>query len=271
MSFMEQFYKIMLDLMINEKVETKTYRNADATSAYFINNKFLNYIDQIKSGALQSEFAYKFSGENLANYIKEGGLDGPIAGSILVQDYSFDGEKRKPKILTIDDFKRTYVRQSSLGENKFFRDNLIMVGAEVPEWLVVGDFELEGVSGSSFYEKVTKVKAGDKILFPFDPNDDMKKQLEEYVLVGSDQPYWTIDREHIYKQCDGNGWFLSNQVYDFYEQDNEHFLSFEADEDDEFAHDFDELEDDIEELEKFGEYLPEEFEDEDSDDTNKEM
>lgn len=271
MSFMEQFYKTMLELMLAEKVDVKTYRNADATSAYFINNRFLNYMDQIKSGALQSEFAYKFSVDNLADYIKEGGLDGPIEGSVLVQDYSIDGKTREPKILAIDDFKRTYVRQSSSEENKFFRDNLIMVGAEVPNWLVVGDFELEGVSGSSFYEKVTKVKAGDRILFPFDPMDDIKKQLEEYVLVGADQPYWTIDRDDTYKQCDGNGWFLSSDIYDFYEQDDEHFLSFESDEEDEFAHDFDELEDDSEELEEFGEYLPEEFEDEDSDDSNLEL
>lgn len=271
MSFMGQFYKIMLDLMINEKVDVKTYRNADATMACFINNIVLNFIDQIKGGVLQSEFAYKFSSENLADYIKEGGLDGPIAGSVLVQDFSIDGKKREPKIISIDDFKRTYVRQSEDSENKFFRDNLIMVGAEVPNWLVVGDFELEGVSGSSFYEKVTKVKAGDKILFPFDPMDDIKKQLEEYVLVGADQPYWTIDRDDIYKQCDGNGWFLSSDIYDFYEQDDEHFLDCEAVEDDEFAHDFDELEDDSEDLEEFGEYLPEEFEDEDSDDSNMEM
>lgn len=286
---MEQFYKIMLELMLAEKVDVKTYRNADATSAYFINNRFLNYMDQIKSGALQSEFAYKFSVDNLADYIKEGGLDGPIEGSVLVQDYSIDGKTREPKILAIDDFKRTYVRQSSSEENKFFRDNLIMVGAEVPNWLVVGDFELEGVSGSSFYEKVTKVKAGDKILFPFDPMDDIKKQLEEYVLVGADQPYWTIDREDIYKQCDGNGWFLSSDIYDFYEQDDEHFLSFESDEEDEFegdfdatenfddaedefAHGFDGLEDEeAEELEEFGEYLPEEVEDEDSDDSNMDL
>ena len=72
MSFMGQFYKIMLDLMINEKVDVKTYRNADATMACFINNIVLNfevdYVDVVIINDSEDTLV-SFTAQEFSNYL----------------------------------------------------------------------------------------------------------------------------------------------------------------------------------------------------------
>ena len=222
MSLTSVFFDRMTYLMMNDKVEVTTVRNADATEVIgFIDSRALNLYDQLTSGVLNSEFKNYFTNSNLFSlYVQNGGL-GDSEFKVLTQDCDLHGNKRESKLLSVQEFKENFPRQSEENSHKYFRKNEVFIGAKVPEWLVIGTLEFDDVPADYINGKKTFVRAGDMILFPYERDVDIKEQLEEIMENGFESSYWGVGSGRTYKECDENGVFKSKSVCEFYELDYE--------------------------------------------------
>ena len=217
MSLTEAFFGRMVDLIEKEKIEVKMVRNADATKVCgFIDSQALELIEQLNSGVLNSECSNYFTKSNLFSlYVQSGGL-GEAGFKVLTQDFDYRGNLRESEILSVEQFQERYKRQSTMDSKKWFRENQVYYSAQVPEWLVIGTLQLEDVP-MNFGGGLTSVKAGDKVLFPYD-GKSFEEVLEQIKEDGFEKTYWGVGAGQSYRNCDKDGIFKLGDICEFYEQ-----------------------------------------------------
>ena len=220
MSLTKAFFDRMLYFIDKGIIEVKTVRNADATRVCgFIDSQAWELIEQLNSGVLNSEYSNYFTKSNLFSlYVQSGGL-GEAGFKVLTQDFDYRGNLRESEVLSVEQFQERYKRQSTMDSKKWFRENQVYYSAQVPEWLVIGTLQLEDVP-MNFGGGLTPVKAGDKVLFPYDGRS-FEEVLEQIKEDGFENTYWGVGSGQSYRNCDKDGNFNLDAIYEFYEQDDE--------------------------------------------------
>ena len=216
----EIFYNHMFKLIQSGKVPMEIRRNGFMAEKYDINRYALNLLLQLNYVKNNPDAKVIFSPEYIGQYIKDGGLEKPVMGSVIMQEFNpISGRKLTSSNLKSETFEILYPTQSKKDPNVFLPSKSLILGARVPRKVVPAEgLLLEDIPAQEGIKKV--VFPGDVMFFPYDANKSVALQVDKYADLGAKYESWGVDPPK-WMPCYEDGEFKDSRFQNFYsEYDN---------------------------------------------------
>ena len=204
------FYNQMLTMMRNGDIPVTLCRNAFVTEAYAVDRRALNLILQLNCAKNEPEFRDLFTAEYFPKFVKDGGLEGPITGDVLIQEKDLlSGASGEAGFYSREVFEVLYSEPTKNNPNLFLPVDTILMCAKVPKGMVRDPkgVLLENIPAYEESGGKRVVFAGDNMFFAYRKGETIDEQLDRYQSLDYKNPYWGIDSSNKFQACDENGIF----------------------------------------------------------------